>query len=254
MRKQLSVKKYEIIYRSWLKKLFQKFGELTDIEIKKAIQTDKSLSPEIIKYFYEKINFKIIDEIFLGVLNKNSEYLDYIIKEKYKKNRPDRNLFINKLILETIPQTLKFRIMKENEIRQKRITFFEGEKDLIASDLTKSFETRKNQLETFRDSFLFNNPEKFETFKEKYPLPEYNFTNSMGRTEINNLNRDLSCSISTTLGATKFEWLTSQDERVRESHRKLNGLFFDYADMPVEYNDYNCRCTLLPVLDSIEGF
>jgi SPP1 gp7 family putative phage head morphogenesis protein len=157
------------------------------------------------------------------------------------------NNIINNSVNNLLPQ------ISLNQINTtKKQNFFELQKSLIETDLNKTFESRKNQLDQFRDSFLFNTKDKFNVFKEKYPEPTYKFTDSMGRTQVNNLNRDLSSSLATSVGFKKFEWLTSNDERVRESHRKLNGKIFDYDNLPSEYNDYNCRCDLLPVLESIE--
>lgn len=61
------------------------------------------------------------------------------------------------------------------------------------------------------------------------------------------------------LGIEKFVWDTSGDERVRDSHRRLDGEVFSYDDPP-EINgrkllpgeDYRCRCVALPVFDEDE--
>ena len=58
------------------------------------------------------------------------------------------------------------------------------------------------------------------------------------------------------LGIEKFIWDTSGDERVRASHRKLDGKVFSY-DAPPEVNgrivlpgeDYRCRCIAMPVFE-----
>lgn len=52
-----------------------------------------------------------------------------------------------------------------------------------------------------------------------------------------------------------YEYFTMKDNRVRESHRKLDGLIY-YADDPIwdriwPVNDYNCRCGVKP-LDQVE--
>ena len=58
-------------------------------------------------------------------------------------------------------------------------------------------------------------------------------------------------------GVTSYEWSDSGDERVRESHRRLNGKIFEYADPPITDDgrrcnpgeDYRCRCVALPIFD-----
>ena len=57
------------------------------------------------------------------------------------------------------------------------------------------------------------------------------------------------CTLSTfrSAGVTKVKWVTCGDVRVRESHKELNGKIFDVDNLPVEVDDYNCRCGLVPV-------
>lgn len=58
-------------------------------------------------------------------------------------------------------------------------------------------------------------------------------------------------------GVTRYKWSDSGDERVRESHRRLNGHVFSY-DNPPETDggrhcnpgqDFNCRCVAIPVFE-----
>ena len=57
------------------------------------------------------------------------------------------------------------------------------------------------------------------------------------------------CTLSTfkSAGVTKVKWVTVGDVRVRKSHKALNGQIFDVNNLPVEVDDYNCRCGLVPV-------
>ncbi len=60
-------------------------------------------------------------------------------------------------------------------------------------------------------------------------------------------------------GVTMYRWSTSQDERVREDHKKLNGKSFSYSSPPIVDSstgrranpgeDFNCRCVDLPILN-----
>lgn len=55
-----------------------------------------------------------------------------------------------------------------------------------------------------------------------------------------------------SMGLEKFIWRTSNDERVRESHEKLDGKEFSYSELPPEGlpgEDYACRCVAEPVFD-----
>jgi SPP1 gp7 family putative phage head morphogenesis protein len=244
------IKKYELSYRAWLKRLFKEFGKFTLNRVVHAIENDTSLSPALVEYFYSKINFDPINKTFQKILEQNEKFFEKMIIDTIK---PTKRTVIQKLMDETLPQRILFNSFTQEEISKKRLSFFELEKDIIKAEMINDYTKRKNQLDEFRQSYLFNSPDNSEKFKEKYPEPKYKFTDSMGRTQINNLNRDLSAVLATNMGAKECEWLTSGDERVRETHRELNGLVFKYTNLPVEYNDYNCRCTLLPILESIEG-
>ena len=57
------------------------------------------------------------------------------------------------------------------------------------------------------------------------------------------------CTLSTfrSAGVTKVKWVTANDQRVRNTHKALNGQIFDVNNLPKEVDDYNCRCGLIPV-------
>lgn len=66
------------------------------------------------------------------------------------------------------------------------------------------------------------------------------------RDQMARLNKACTLATFRSAGVTKVQWLTSNDGRVRESHRKLNRKIFDVDNLPEETNDYNCRCALVP--------
>ncbi len=58
------------------------------------------------------------------------------------------------------------------------------------------------------------------------------------------------------IGIEKFTWYDSADERVRKSHKDLNGKIFSYDDPPtvngrkvLPGEDYRCRCVAIPEFD-----
>ncbi len=69
------------------------------------------------------------------------------------------------------------------------------------------------------------------------------------------------CTLSTfhSAGVTKVKWVTANDGRVRKigyvdkagvyhrPHTELQGKIFDVNNLPIEIDDYNCRCGLVPV-------
>ncbi len=81
----------------------------------------------------------------------------------------------------------------------------------------------------------------------------------IARDQTAKLNADISEQQQRDAGVEKYEWSTSGDSRVRESHEKLDGKTFSWDDPPVvdektgrrchPGQDYQCRCVALAVFD-----
>ena len=77
--------------------------------------------------------------------------------------------------------------------------------------------------------------------------------------QVGKLTSNLATRRSTDLGAKRFVWTTSADERVRASHRALNGKSFTYKDGASVDGESNvlpgqpirCRCTARVVVSSV---
>lgn len=76
----------------------------------------------------------------------------------------------------------------------------------------------------------------------------------IARDQIAKFNGDLTKLRQTNAGITKYQWSTSGDERVRDSHADNDGKIFPWSDPPAPATgdpgfEFNCRCVALPVLD-----
>lgn len=74
----------------------------------------------------------------------------------------------------------------------------------------------------------------------------------IGRDQVSKAYGELNMIRQKEVGFTKYRWLTSGDERVRESHKENNGRIFEWGNPPATghpSHDVNCRCTAVPVLD-----
>lgn len=81
----------------------------------------------------------------------------------------------------------------------------------------------------------------------------------IARDQVGKLTAKLTARRATEIGVKRFRWVTSMDDRVRASHRALNGKIFSYEEgaevdgqkgvLPGE--PINCRCSLSPILSSI---
>lgn len=75
----------------------------------------------------------------------------------------------------------------------------------------------------------------------------------IARDQISKYNGQLNQTRQTALGLTKYRWLTSGDDRVRESHASKNGKIFSWDSPPADTghpgHDPQCRCIASPIFD-----
>jgi SPP1 gp7 family putative phage head morphogenesis protein len=83
----------------------------------------------------------------------------------------------------------------------------------------------------------------------------------IARDQISKYNGQLNQTRQTALGVTKYRWLTSGDDRVRESHASKNGKIFSWDDPPADTGhpgeDFQCfpgDVSIDLCLDTIKGF
>lgn len=81
----------------------------------------------------------------------------------------------------------------------------------------------------------------------------------IARDQVLKLNADVTEAQHAAAGITEFVWSTSRDERVRKSHRDLDGKRFAYANPPLVDGEaatpgqpVQCRCVAIPVLPGID--
>lgn len=75
----------------------------------------------------------------------------------------------------------------------------------------------------------------------------------IARDQTTKVNSAVSQARQETLGVTKYRWRTSEDERVRDSHRRNNGKIFRWDRPPKETGhpgqDIQCRCVAEPIIE-----
>ncbi len=75
------------------------------------------------------------------------------------------------------------------------------------------------------------------------------FSKFFARDQFSRFNKSMMVASYDEAGAKWIRWCTVGDQRVRRTHRALNGKIFAIDDMPDEYLDYLCRCGFLPVFE-----
>lgn len=98
---------------------------------------------------------------------------------------------------------------------------------------------------------------------KKFPDMEKSRLKLIARTEVSKTQTALIQSRAVSLGADWYIWRTSDDERVRDSHRKMDGIICNWKDPPdpekmvgaKSYGKYhagdifNCRCYPEPIVN-----
>jgi SPP1 gp7 family putative phage head morphogenesis protein len=99
-------------------------------------------------------------------------------------------------------------------------------------------------------------------YAKRFPELIRSRVNLISRTETAKASTALTQARCDNLNIQWFEWITSEDSRVRLSHRNMNGVIVAWNDLPSpealagekSYGKYaaggifNCRCTLAPIL------
>lgn len=74
----------------------------------------------------------------------------------------------------------------------------------------------------------------------------------IARDQIAKLNGEITMYRQVSVGVKRYRWVTSNDERVRPSHRALNGKIFSWDSPPPEGHPgwpIQCRCGAVPIWD-----
>lgn len=204
-------------YAVWLRSIYKSFWAYSSVYLVRSLQEGRDFGNFVPREFMKKLSYDVIDDLIAISFNK-------LLKD-FKTSIPGVGV-----------------VTRLTEFRKNSV-------ESIEKNIEAIYEVRKTQLTLFRESSLFTGTNA-KVFLEKYKKPKFKFTETTSRTDINNLNRDLSISQAQSLGLTEGIWSTSGDERVRKSHRKLQGKKVSFMDLPVEYNDYNCRCVILPIVST----
>lgn len=112
-----------------------------------------------------------------------------------------------------------------------------GETDL----LKKAFLQKLNDYITGKSDTL-----DIEKVTDQLAVRSKKMSQFFARDQLSRFNKATMLAQYKAAGVKTLKWITTHDVRVRDSHRKLDGVVFDIDNLPPEINDYNCRCGLIP--------
>ena len=115
-------------------------------------------------------------------------------------------------------------------------------RDLYIKDIENKILVENNN---YQKEYLYNivkegKASKLGLLKEHKKGTERFFEN-----ELLQFNKDVNVQILIKSDYAYVEWVTMRDEKVRSTHRALNGKVFSIYDIPDEVHEWNCRCSLV---------
>ena len=192
-----------------------------------------------------------LDEQFKGDIDKvfKKEQADYL--QRLFDDADDR--FKNVLVSFSIDKKQFFN----NNMDAVRTLYVDnsleriaGEQDLIKRKILKQItDYALNQSDTLN---------LHDILKEAYDSGN-TLAHLFARDQMQRFNKACTLSTFRSAGVTKVKWVTANDGRVRNksyvdkqgrlhrAHTELAGQIFDVNNLPLEIDDYNCRCGLVPV-------
>ena len=178
------------------------------------------------------------------------EYFVRKIEDVFKKEQID---FLKRLIGDADGKTAN--ILQSFTIDKKK--FFEDNMEMVRKlYLDNSIERIKGEESLLKKRVLqkivdyatgkSDTLELAQLVKEGYEGSD-KLARLFARDQMQRFNKACTLSTFRSAGVTKVKWVTANDQRVRKTHKALNGQIFDVNNLPKEVDDYNCRCGLVPV-------
>lgn len=246
---------------------------------------------KVAKSIEEKYN-TLINKIMSPVIKEVSKYVDD--EEKFKqmlKNTSNSPTFKRKS--EQAVREIATMIYREND-RDWREAAFKGSRGneirrALEKEVKSSLEKRMNELIKYNTSLIVTLPQNVseavvrhinsEAFKGKraseieaeilkyFPHHTKARAQLIARTEVSKFSSALTQARAEELNIDWYEWRTSEDGSVRDSHRIMDKVLINYKHPPVperldrklklkKYpapyhagNIYNCRCYQAPLTD-----
>jgi len=139
----------------------------------------------------------------------------------------------------------------DNPVKDLMDLFVEGNTGLI----TSVTQTQAEQIGQIVQRNLVSGVTMADTAKEIAERTDVaaSRVKLIARDQTQKLNAQLGSARMQSAGVSKYEWSTSRDERVRETHASKEGRIFEFQDPPADTGnpgeDINCRCVAIPVLE-----
>lgn len=245
------------IYGAFNSKLIKELEKMGGVVKYRAVYF-KELPIEITN-FINKSSYKtknIIGEVndFLDIYLKNLEesikYLDISYSDTVENYH--EQLINNLKKLSIVPKLSQYQIQDINE------NYIFDTKKSIVKFLDYEVVKLRKQMVDYVLNEGYNTNYIAKLIESSYARSNKNWT-FIARQESNLILAEYNKTKMLEIGFDKYIWSTAMDERLRESHRVLNGRVFSYNKPPIvdprtgetanPSEQYNCRCLARPVIE-----
>jgi uncharacterized protein with gpF-like domain len=193
-------------------------------------------------------------ELGLDITNELAKVFGANQKDYMKRLFLDADDKLNRIVQSFSIDKQEFFARNLDEIKQRYINNsmerLNGEKDLIKTKIL----TRINDYALgFTDDLTLD-----DVTKEAFDAGKH-LSRLFARDQMQRFNKACTLATFKAAGVTKLKWVTCNDGRVRNksytdkngvyhrAHTELQGMIFSIDNLPIEIDDYNCRCGLVPV-------
>ena len=126
--------------------------------------------------------------------------------------------------------------------------------DLVKTIAPRMHESLKARLQKELSEAPFDQQRLTKLVRSEYKSSGYNLRRIV-RDQNSKTIGGLTEARQGQLGIEQYQWITSQDERVRPTHAANSGLIFSWGDPPADTghpgNDVQCRCVPTPIVSEV---
>ncbi|MCD8201919.1 MAG: minor capsid protein [Clostridia bacterium] len=236
----------------------------------------KKAMPQILKAYKDEIhtdaafNFTSLLGALLSVIRKNTSKIILgaaLVGQLLKVGEQTQKTALTEW-KKTINDTLKVNIYDDyymGDFFQDNVSKWVEQNVSLIQGLTDDMATQMSELIDNAYSSGLKVTELQKQIQAKFDMDERR-AKLISRDQIAKLNSQITQAYQRDAGITKYKWLTCRDERVRASHRALDGKIFSWDDPPEMWHeaksgkvyegrrchpgeDYCCRCVAIPVFE-----
>lgn len=230
-----------------------------------AEQLPEEFRTDSVSHFDVNIE-KSIEELLESVQNRLYQLFPDKLLRKWSESMVSHVNDISKRNIKAVASAVDVEIeplLKDNKLTPYFKNVVNENVGLIKSISQKNIPAFKNKLVYAITNDIHNKNfwHQIEKYIDQNTMSVRAHAKLIARDQVNKLNGRVSQYRQQQLGGKKYTWQTSEDERVREDHKKLDGTTQRWDNPPVVDRrtgrrghpgfDYQCRCNALMQMDDI---